>query len=109
MIAIVNLLLTFCDEVVDLGRPHPEVLRQLHLHPVDGDVLDLVVELELPLATLLGKCEVVLVLLLDLGVNPLNFNLSSPGSPSSGKPPPPLVLGGLGEDDPDEGDDPLLL
>ena len=74
MIPVVYLLLTFLDELFDLGRKRLEMLLQLHPHPIDRDVLHLVVELELVLAPLLGEGELILVLLLQLGVDSLDLS-----------------------------------
>ena len=74
MIPVVYLFLTFLDELFDLGRKRLEVLPQLHPHPIDRDVLHLVVELELVLAPLLGEDELIIVLLLQLGTDPLDLS-----------------------------------
>ena len=74
MIFIIYHLLTFLDELVDLGRQRLEVLLQVRPHPVNRYVLDLVVELELVLAALLGERELLLILLLQLGADHLDLS-----------------------------------
>ena len=74
MIPIVYLLLTFLDELFNLGRKRLEMLPQLYPHPINRDVLHLVVKLELVLAPLLGEDELILFLLLQLGTDPLDFS-----------------------------------
>ena len=74
MIPIIYHLLTFLDELVDLERQRLEVLLQLRPHPVNRYVFDLVVELELVLAALLGERELLLILLLQLGADHLDLS-----------------------------------